>query len=379
MSLDDISRNSAVVRMEDIGEDQLDHGHMVHDEDRTDPRNKTSQHSRGNGDLSEERGDINKEDQLIADDNVKAHEKEGMLYYQYQNGQMWSGFSFSEKDDDVMRKPEDDNASEIAERKRRRPTEKAAQYKRGLLEEKRNKQHRRLLRKTGAIEDLMYSSKNASAVQDELQLLDGIFNQIIAVTDSKEVFEDAEYKHVEDWFDEIDEKLCTFKRKVHNWLKDAMREMEDKKLSCKGSSHSQRLKSSKSSHRSSRSSRSSTKEKAIAEKIHLAEPLAEASFMEKRRNVEYEAEALQLQEKLEKAKARTKIYEEYDKQSIKDETAADNQNVGKNLNQYYPQKPFEHQSEMFTLDANAKPFHLNKQYNSREKVEGADKKRFSSE
>ena len=60
--------------------------------------------------------------------------------------------------------------------------------------------------------------------------------------------------------------------------------------------------------------------------------------MEKRRNVEYEAEALQLQEKLEKAKARTKIYEEYDKQSIKDETAADNQNVGKNLNQYYPQK-----------------------------------------
>ena len=78
----------------------------------------------------------------------------------------------------------------------------------------------------------MYSSKNASAVQDELQLLDGIFNQIIeAVTDSKEVFEDAEYKHVEDWFDEINEKLCTFKRKVHNWLKDAMKEMEDKKLS----------------------------------------------------------------------------------------------------------------------------------------------------
>ena len=47
MSLDDISRNSTVVRMEDIGEDQLDHGHMVHDEDRTDPRHKTSQHSRG--------------------------------------------------------------------------------------------------------------------------------------------------------------------------------------------------------------------------------------------------------------------------------------------------------------------------------------------
>ena len=89
-----------------------------------------------------------------------------------------------------------------------------------------------MLRKTGAIEDLMYSSKNASAVQDELQLLDGIFNQIIeAVTDSKEVFEDAEYKHVEDWFDEVNEKLCTFKRKVHNWLKDAMKEMEDKKLS----------------------------------------------------------------------------------------------------------------------------------------------------
>ena len=76
--------------------------------------------------------------------------------------------------------------------------------------------------------------------------------------------------------------------------------------------------------------------------------------MEKRHNVEYEAEALQLQEKLEK-EPKTKIYEEYDKQSIKDETAADNQNVGKNLNQYYPQKPFEHQSEMFTLDANAKP------------------------
>ena len=83
---------------------------------------------------------------------------------------------------------------------------------------------------------------------------------------------------------------------MHNWLKEE--EKEDK-----------RDHSSRSSARSSSSkSKSSTRDKAVEEKLRVAELIAEASFMKKKRDAEYRAEALRMEEELAKVRARAKVY-----------------------------------------------------------------------
>ena len=69
--------------------------------------------------------------------------------------------------------------------------------------------------------------------------------------------------------------------------------------------------SSSSSNHSSTSNkpRNSTKEKAMQDKPRIAELLAEAAFLEKRRTDQNQADELRVQEELTKAKARMKIFD----------------------------------------------------------------------
>ena len=110
------------------------------------------------------------------------------------------------------------------------------------------------------------------------------------------------------WFTDIDEKVFSFKHKIHNWLRegDEMQRIEKKsRSSCSRSA------SSKSSSRSSssKSSRLSNKERAIEEKVRLADLQAEATFMQKKRYAELQAESLRIEEEMAKAQARVKINE----------------------------------------------------------------------
>ena len=85
---------------------------------------------------------------------------------------------------------------------------------------------------------------------------------------------------------------------MHNWLKEEEKELK-------------RDHSLGSSERSSSSkSKSSTHEKAVEEKLRVAELMAEASFMKKKRDTEYQAEVLRMEEELAKAKARAKVYDD---------------------------------------------------------------------
>ena len=86
------------------------------------------------------------------------------------------------------------------------------------------------------------------------------------------------------------------KHKVHNWLKEEEKEHK-------------RDHSSRSSTRSrSSKSKSLTQEKTVEEKLRVAELIAEASFMKKKRDAEYRAEALRMEKELAKARARPKVY-----------------------------------------------------------------------
>ena len=152
-------------------------------------------------------------------------------------------------------------------------TEKGREYRLSTQENKRVKLVSRLLRKSSEIDDLMYSYQNSITVKEELAQLNYMFKMLV---DIHEEFEQIDKEYTDDiWFDDIDQKVFSFTHKVHNWLKEEKKEHK-------------RDHSSRSSIRSSSSkSKSSTREKAVEEKLRVAELIAESSLMKKQRDAEY--------------------------------------------------------------------------------------------
>ena len=163
-----------------------------------------------------------------------------------------------------------------------------------------------ILRKSAAIEDLFYSSKNKVAVEEELAQFNGILKLVVAAhKEWKQYMEEEEINNSDKWLDEVDEMIFNFKRKVHSWLKET-----NEHDRCSKDSSKTKSQSSKSSRRSSKSSSSGRSESdRIEGKVKLAELLAQEAFFEKCQQVENEAQRLRMQEKLAKARARAKILE----------------------------------------------------------------------
>ena len=160
-------------------------------------------------------------------------------------------------------------------------TEKGKDYKMSLLEKERSKLVSRLIRKSSEIDDLIYTFQNGIAVKDELQQLNDKFKTLIEIHEELENI-DEQYTD-ELWLEDIDQKVFSFKHRVHSWLREA--EKQDK--SERSSKSSSKLSTKSSSSRSSKSS--STEERKVVEKLNVAELMAEASFIQKRREAELQA------------------------------------------------------------------------------------------
>ena len=194
------------------------------------------------------------------------------------------------------------------------------EYRRNTLQERRGKLHSRILWISSAIDALLYSFQNMNTVREELHLSDDQFRMILEVHKEYHQLIEDKVKQVEDkvWFDKLDQNVCTFKQMVHNWFKKVEESLERKS---KRSSFGKKAHSGRSSSKSgwSQSSNSSTKERAIAERIQIAELKAGASFVERKHATEYEAEPLRIQEQMTKAEARSKVFEMMDQQTTKSE------------------------------------------------------------
>ena len=70
----------------------------------------------------------------------------------------------------------------------------------------------------------------------------------------------------EDWFDDIDEKMMTFKSKIHDWIRDAEHERKEQ-LPSRSRSVTSKHSSSRKSSSSSSSRRSSKDKRALQEKL----------------------------------------------------------------------------------------------------------------
>ena len=162
-------------------------------------------------------------------------------------------------------------------------------------------------KKSSEIDVLLYSHQNDVPVKEELAQLNDIFKLIEDINQEMIELDD---KYTEElWFTDIDKKMFSFKRKVHNWLREGD---EIQRIEKKSRSLCSRSTSSKSSSRSSSSKswKLSTKERVIEEKVRLADLQAEATIKQKKRHAELQAESLRIEEEMAKALARVKIYEE---------------------------------------------------------------------
>ena len=69
------------------------------------------------------------------------------------------------------------------------------------------------------IESMLYSVRNSTAVQEELNQLDDLFKLVEGISERlKDV--DDEVDADDQWFEQLDEKAFSFKHTIHCWLKD---------------------------------------------------------------------------------------------------------------------------------------------------------------
>ena len=104
------------------------------------------------------------------------------------------------------------------------------EYRRNTLEERRGKLNSRILWMSSAIDALLYSFQNMNTVREELHLSDDQFRMILEVHKEYHQLIEDKVKQVEDkvWFDKLDQNMCTFKQKVHNWFKKVEESLERK-------------------------------------------------------------------------------------------------------------------------------------------------------
>ena len=115
--------------------------------------------------------------------------------------------------------------------------------------------------------------------------------------------------------------VCTFKRKIHSWLRSA----ETERRSSKGSSRSSESRRSKSSGSSRKSQSSHARE--LEEKARIAELMKEAEYIDQRQFAENQAEMLKIQQEIAKSKARAKVYDQHDTKFVDDESQLSDEKV----------------------------------------------------
>ena len=140
----------------------------------------------------------------------------------------------------------------------------------------------------------MENKFNVRAVSEKLKQYDDFLKLFSGVQGEYHGKLDDDQQKADDfWFDEVDQKIFTFKHSVHNYLQ------ENERVMSRRSGSSRKTKSSSSSSSSkSRKSGKSIKQQVINEKMKLAELEALASFKKQQKTKKLVVEEMKLEEEL---------------------------------------------------------------------------------
>ena len=168
-------------------------------------------------------------------------------------------------------------------------------YKISLLEGRRKWLTKRILTKSGEINEMLNSHKNYVTVKEEMMQFDDKFEMLVKV--HEEMLELQGSSNEEAWFGDIYEKVFAFRHKVNNWLKEAV-EVRSKKSS--------RSSFSQGTHPHQANLETKQKRRLYRRSSEL---LAETAFLEKKKRARHQTDEVRVQEELDKAKARMKIFD----------------------------------------------------------------------
>ena len=90
-------------------------------------------------------------------------------------------------------------------------TEKGRQYWLAVLEKR---QAKLVARSSSEVDDLMYSYQNCITAKEDLEQLNNMFTMVVEIHHEQEEI-DEQYDD-EIWLDDMDQKIFSFKKKVHN-------------------------------------------------------------------------------------------------------------------------------------------------------------------
>ena len=92
----------------------------------------------------------------------------------------------------------------------------------------------RLTRKMSTIESMFYLVRNSTAVQVELNQADDSFKLVEGINERMKAVDD-EVSEDDKWFEQLDEKVFSFKHTIHSWLIDVeLKRMVNHELSGEG-------------------------------------------------------------------------------------------------------------------------------------------------
>ena len=90
----------------------------------------------------------------------------------------------------------------------RKYTEKGLQYQRSVLMDRRSQQHKRLMKKSSIIDDLLYSKQNLTVVKENLGQFDDVFKLLTEVHQQHCKLLSEEEQHIDNqWFEDVDEMM----------------------------------------------------------------------------------------------------------------------------------------------------------------------------
>ena len=95
------------------------------------------------------------------------------------------------------------------------------EYQSSQVEEKRSRLNSKLIRKSNAVNDLLYPPRNFEVVREQMLQVDDLFKMVTEMHKEYNALLPGEQQDKDEhWFNGIDANMLHFKQKIQGWIRD---------------------------------------------------------------------------------------------------------------------------------------------------------------